>query len=461
MPPTEAPAPPASSPTPEPKVVQPFVPPPAGEEQGRTAGGTKIVSSGVKDGQPPEATDFKAAGKAFLASLQQGERTVAEEITATVQSTQAPGARVHTGTEEEGDEGEEEPIVAKPGELAWDEKAHRWRDERGAFVKAEPPTADERAAAGAPPAAEGEEEEAPAPSRTMFTLPGLAERGEQDIEVELSDPEVVKRLERLRNEGMRRHQFDDAMKDIGARENELRAVEEALTVDPVGFALNAMTRERQLEVAKALLVEHFDQLQPDIDALLDDPVSRANNRVALRDRLQQSRDQLTDHRARMNHAMACIDAARAMVPEGIDDATVDQFLADAEQDLIRAARDGRNVAPDTVASLLERRAALYGFDPIEPTGNGQTRRPPSPGSARPLTPAAQAIADRKKAEARETQQRVRRVQIARRSAASVTPPGVGAATVEAPVIPADADVREVSKILRRRGVANSWLPTGA
>jgi len=190
-------------------------------------------------------------------------------------------------------------------------------------------------------------------------------------------------------------------------------------------------------------------------------VNRANNRVALRDRLQQSRDQLTDHRARMSHAMACMDAARQMVPEGIDDATVDAFLADAEQDMIRAVQSGHQVVPATVAALLEHRAALYGFEAVEPRTNGTTRRAPSPGSARPLSAAAQAIADRKKTEARETQQRVRRVQVARRSAASVTPPGVGAATVEGPVIPADADVREVSKILRRRGVANSWVPSGA
>src|SRR5215471_3400462 len=297
MPPTEAPAPPASSPAPvTERVVQPFVPPPAGADAGTTAGGTKIVTSGVKDGQPAKDTDFRAAGKAYLESLQQGERTVAEEVQAKVRSEQPAATKAVTG-----EAAPDEEVVAKPGEIAWDEKAKRWKDDKGRFVRSDepPPTADERAAAGAPSAEMPDAEDAP--ELTSFTLPGLAERGEHDIEIDIGDPDVLQRLERLRNEGMRRQQYDTAMREINAQQSELKAIEEALTHDPVGFALNAMTRERQLEVARALLVEHFDQLAPDLSVLLDDPVSRANNRVALRDRLQQSREQLNDHRARMNH----------------------------------------------------------------------------------------------------------------------------------------------------------------
>lgn len=480
-----APATPAA-PTPAPAAAatkesvngKPAVLPTPGTELGMLNDGVVIKASGVDPSQPKTATNFKDAGKAFLASLQTGERTVAEEMIAGAQvdnevrrleaTTGSEGAESEEEMEEEvGGEAEQPPV----GETWWDAGKKQWRDNEGKFHKGPPPTDAELAAAGvtapaAPAPEKGKKPEAAAGQPVAVKLAGLAERGEDDIEIEIDDPDVATRLQRLQKDGLRRQAYDEAMATVEGQRAELEAIGSALEMDPVGFALNHMTRERQLEVAEALLVEHFDALVDKINQFTDDPVNRERGRVDLRDRLAASRDEMQDARARQSHAAACMRTAQGLIPEGIDEATAQLFIADAENDLIRAAKSGRPVTPATVPQLLARRAAIYGFEHTEPGDReaaAPTSRRTAPGTARPLSDRARAIAD-KKLEASEAQKRIRRVQVQRRGAAAVAPTGIGAATLQVPVLSEDdmSDVRAASKALRKMNLsATSWEPAGA
>lgn len=461
---------------------QPAELPTPGTEVGMTPGGAVIKASGVDPSQSKEQVNFKDAGKAFLAGLPDKgaanapELTTAEAITAAVQATQgapaaagaAPGA---AATDPAAADAADD--LPPEGELAWDPVAERWRDHAGKFVVAAPPTAEELAVVET---ANAEAAAAGAPQPVKIVLPGITERGEQDLEVEIDDPALATRLQQLANNGLRRKAFEEQRATVEARAAELDAVEQALTVDPVGFALGHMTKERQIEVARALVLEHFDTLLPDLAKWDQDAASRERERVNVRDRMSDSSRQLRSSTEAQQRSVACMRAAESLIPENTDPAVVQAFVRDAERDLIDALRAGRLPTPELVPQLLAHRIALYGFASSEPAGAAaagtsatsstalpsRTSAPApaaaaAPATARPVSDRARAIAAQV-ATASSAQARIRRIQTARRSAASVAPAGVGAATVSVPVVPAGADVRAASKALRQKGLQSSWTP---
>jgi hypothetical protein len=305
-------------------------------------------------------------------------------------------------------------------------------------------------------------------------LSGLTEKGEQDIEVELEDEAAAERIRRLQNDGMRRKAYQEAKGELDNERAELTAVTQAIEADPVSFIVGQMTPERQLDVARALLAEHFDRLIPDIQAYDDEQngaKKRSDARIALRDRVDEAKASITETQARQRHAAACMNAAQSVIPDNTDPATVADFMRDVEIDLVHAARAGKPVTPESVPQLIERRAKLYGFG-AAPSSAAAPAAPatPAPASAAPAKPAdtARPIGDRAtaiaarvitKEEAKNAQSRIRKVQVTRQNAAAVAPPGAGAAPVQVPVIPATADIKEASKIIRKQGQAG-WASAG-
>jgi hypothetical protein len=114
------------------------------------------------------------------------------------------------------------------------------------------------------------------------TLAGLEEKGEQPIEIELEDEAAAERIRRLQNDGMRRKAYQEAKGELDDERAELTAVTQAIEADPVSFIVGQMTPERQLDVARALLAEHFDKLVPDIQSYDDEQngATRARTRVS-------------------------------------------------------------------------------------------------------------------------------------------------------------------------------------
>jgi hypothetical protein len=370
----------------------------------------------------------------------------------------------------------EELVIARDDGATWNETAKRWQNAAGAFVDGDAPTADELSAleTAKTEAKTAADAAANAGAKKKVVLAGLSEKGEQDIELELDDETAAERIRRLQNDGMRRKAFQEAKGQLDNERAELTAVSQAIEADPVSFIVGQMTPERQLDVARALLAEHFDKLIPDIQSY-DDTTNgarlRADARLALRDRVDESRSTITETQQRQRHAVACLNAAHALVPDNADTAVVNDFMRDVELDLVQAARSGKPVTPETVPQLIERRMKLYGFGAAPSSAAAPAApAPPAPAGAAPAKPAdtARPIGDRASAiaarvvtkeEARNAQSRIRKVQITRQNAAAVAPPGAGAAPVQVPVIPATADIKEASKIIRKQGQAG-WASAG-
>lgn len=373
-----------------------------------------------------------------------------------------------------------DPITREDG-ATWNVEAGRWQMPTGAFVAGaapdgatpKPGTTPAKPAAAAPapdPAAKPADERA----WTKIALPGLTDRGEQELEIEIDDPQIVERLNRLKSEAGRARALQKKQGDVDAQAAELAELDAYLEHDPVGFMVSRVKPELREQVARALLLEHFDALVPLIAEFQADPTARAETRLALRDEMDKTRGQMAQATQMRQHAIACVRAAEAMIPESADDDSAQAFLADARADLARLANAGQQVTPQTVPQLLARRASLYGFTQ---TSRGTGDAAPAAGAtpparsapaaapvARPVSDRARDIASRQptREEAAQRQARIRQVQTQRAAAGRVAPAGAGAAPVQTPVLPPEAktDIKSASRYLRRNGkLPETWAPT--
>jgi len=445
-----------------------------------TAPNTTVPTAGAEGTPvPAEHSTVGAASKAFLASLtpeQMGRSLKGPDDVEKAQdvatdaadlSFEPPAGDATTATDGAEEAPPVDPITREDGAV-WDETAERWKDRAGKFVEGAAPEGwvkgEPAAATDGAPAAEAEAK--------VITLPGFQERGEQPIEIDVTDPEVAERLQRLAKDGLRRNEYIARSAKLEARQAEIEEFERAIDMDPTGFLLGKIPTEGQLEVARGLILEHFETLRPEIEKWYENGEERERNRVVLRDRMREASDRAHVESQKLAYAREIMGSVHALVPETADDATVRQFMADVEFDLIQAARRGDRVSPETAPRLVEHRLRLYGFNGSQqPTPESSTVAPsapavPSNGSATPSAPPARPVSDRARAvaqraagptteEARAAQDRVRRAQASRRAAAAIPPAGVGAATVQAPVIPADADIRTASKLIRQKAGA-TW-----
>jgi hypothetical protein len=411
---------------------------------------------------PRAPASFAAAGAAFLAGLKPEQ---AAAPLGGLEDGDEPGDVAEEGT---GAEVAAETITRQEDGATWKPELGRWVNASGQMVAgaapegAPAPKAPAAAAApvaGAPkaPVAGSGEEAAPA---EKITLPGLGERGEEDLELEIDDPVVAERLRRLAKEGLRANAFREQRAALETDRAQLQEVTGAIDADPVGFVIRQMTPERQIEVARAVLLEHFDALLPDIEQLASDPTTRANRRVELRDQMAASERQAGEISRARAYAARVVTAVEGLVPEDADPAEARDFVAAARQHLAQLANQGQSVTPDNVRTLLGRHLKYAGFSAPAPAGSAARPSTPAPSVARPATPAAQAIAARSPSveEATRAAQRVRRVQTQRAAATRVAPAGAGAAPVSVPLLTPEqrTDIRTASRALQKKGLPDTW-----
>lgn len=415
----------------------------------------------------PADDPITAAGKDFLASLTPDQLN--RPLTGPDDDDDgAPAVAAPAPAEAAIDIGE--PITRDDG-ADWNDEAQRWQL-NGKFVAGAAPEGWEAPAKPAPAPATGTPAvAAPAPvaapadsepTGVKVTLPGLSERGEEDIEVEV-DKDLADRIQQLKTDAGRSRALQRRTTQLDQREAALESYEQEMTVDPIGFHLNKMPRDQQLEVARALLVEHMDDLSPDIEQLRDPNIRLAATKQ-LRDGLRTSQDRVATARHVSAMVRDVVRAVEALVPEGTDDAIADLFIADARRDLANAADAKQPVTPQNAKALLARRLTLYGFDKPMPS----TARPaaaPAPGApavptARPVSDRARAIAAQRPAtgDAAAAQARIRRTQGNRAAAARVAPVGAGAAPTQTIALPpeAETDIKAMSKYLLTQGLPQTW-----
>ena len=192
-------------------------------------------------------------------------------------------------------------------------------------------------------------------------LKGHADRGEEDIELVLPDEEAVERWNRAVNDGLRKKDYEAKMQTVQAKEAEVTEFFTALEHNPIGTVLNAIPREASLEVAKALVAEHWDALFPDLQQFSQDPTRVRETRLDSRERSMAADKSARAAIDASKRAGAIMSATEALVPESVAPAIRQRFLEDAERDLVKLAQTGVAIGPETVAQQLQDRIRMYGF----------------------------------------------------------------------------------------------------
>lgn len=420
------------------------------------------------DGAAPKSKPTVAeAGRAFLASLKPEQ--LATELTG-LDDDDAIAEEGHAAV------AAAESIVRPEDGATWKPEAGRWVNAAGQFVAgAAPdgaPTAPAaRAAAPAPapaaaaaPANQGTQKEEPAAGTVeKITLAGLTDRGEEDIELEIDDPIVAERLRRLAKDGLRGAAAREQRRALDADRERFAQVTAEVEDDPTGFVINRMSPERQIEVARALILEHLDALLPEIEELVATPGMRSDKRLELQRNLNKSAGEAQLQRETRAYAGQVMNAVEALIPDDADPEDAREFIQLSRQRLAALSNAGTKVTPENVGTLLARQLKFAGYSgqpaPAAASPAAPAARSAAP-VARPATPQARAIAARSPSieEATRAGQRVRRVQTQRAAATRVAPAGAGAAPVSVPLLPPEAkgSVRAASAYLRKQGLPDTW-----
>jgi len=274
-----------------------------------------------------------------------------------------------------------------------------------------------------------------------IVLPGLKERGESDLEVPVGDPEVAERLRRLVNDGMRKRDYTEKMAEVESFRAERAEFEAVLETNPVGFLMQQVVPERQVDIALALVAEHWETLFPHLEAMAKDPHKMYQARIQARDTMRQSEQEVRVRSEAARREAEILSVVRGLVPEGADDATREQFVRDAERDLIDAVQSGKVLTKESVPDLVKRRMQMYGFAKTATPLVAKKVGAPAPTKALSVE------------EAKQAQARIQKNATVKRNAAAITPGGRGAVATRKPLIPQGADVEAAGAVLRKM---TSW-----
>lgn len=359
------------------------------------------------------------------------------------------------------------PTSAAPAEPASD-PGGQTRDAQGRFAPTEPDTdaapqdgavavsgteegeaeGEEAAASGDEATPEGEGEEAP--EAITVTLTG---RNGEEIPFTVDNEADADVLRALKNDGLRGQEFKRKSGDLEKGFGELRDIGARLKADPEGFMIGELVPERQVSVARALLLNNWDTLAPEIEQFWNDDVAR---RQAMLDIREQSSAKATDVNNLIAGYRSAAEAERTIVgliPETVSEEDGNAFFADATAYLTGLAQQGRAIAPTEIPTALARLVAAYGFTSGPKAGEAPAAPVASTtAAATPTVPASTGsdpLAERKE-KVGATVRRMTQVAKQRTAAARVAPQGAGAAPVEAPRPPKGADISTTTKFLKER-----------
>lgn len=352
------------------------------------------------------------------------------------------------------------------------------RDEQGRFLPkdADPaPVVDDTPAPvdtqEPPPAAEaatdvGAEEEEIDPATIVEILPRHAH--EEPYRIAVDSPEVAERLRQNLNGAMRREQYEEAMREVQQRAQQVEDREVSLIVDPVRTVREVLTPEQQELLVLALMTDDtlYERLGDKLSSLHDD-LSRRELRLDVRDRYSQAREQaaqtVQQQRAVQKNTREVMTALDAIAPEGITPAAREIWKKDAMRELAIVCRHHKIslLDPMAIPTALEARLVATGVDPQQATeaiaravfGRKTPAAAPPSGGA-PRTASAPALPAPPRAGTPQTGQRpVSALKVAheRRAAAAATAgPGVGTpASGGLPTLPSGAGLDEALALVRR------------
>lgn len=306
------------------------------------------------------------------------------------------------------------------------------------------PVSGEDGDAAAPDGDEAAPDGEAAPEPITVTLRG---RNGEEIPFTVESEADADVLRALKNDGMRGEEYRRKSADLESGFAELRDIGARMKADPEGFMISQLTPERQLSTARALLLNNWEQLAPEIEQFWNDDVAR---RQAMLDIREQSTARTADVNNLIAGYRAAAEAERTiagLIPEAASQEESDAFFADATAYLTGLAQQGRAVNPADIPQVLSRMVAAYGFHAA--TAPAAAPATPTTAAQAPSAPASDPLAERKERVAAVVR-RTAQVAKQRTAAARVAPQGAGAASVEAPKPPKGADISTTTKFLKDR-----------
>lgn len=326
------------------------------------------------------------------------------------------------------------------------------RDEQGQFAKLDAQvhgdgTGDETDPEAAAPA--DETPESAADGFVPFVLAGDPARGEEDITIEFpNDPVVQERLARMRNEGMRRREFESAMAQVEQHRLQAEQVITTATLDPAGFAAEYFPPEAKQALVLSWLSdpEFLDSVRDDV-AVLDDDAQRrrvaAEARLRLEDTRKQVAQTLTERQQNRAITQQVTTALGALVPDTLPANAREQWIASMHRELADAVRSGavtkqQLMNPLVLPSVLGPTLQAWGvqnpmqriaavLDGAAPASVSAPRAPSAAVTGGPSLPSgAGNAAMTRTGPSSPSVQQVRDQHAQRRAAAQTGGPGVGA-----------------------------------
>lgn len=330
--------------------------------------------------------------------------------------------------------------------------------EEGADERNDAAAADDDAAGEEAPEVEAEtgeggaEEDADdaADGAPVVRLPGRM-ADDPDVEIKVTpklrealeeqglDPDqYVQRTNQLRNEGLRRRQFEEAMVEVEADRQELQMIERELAERPAEFLTEKIGANLLPDVAKAVLLRlpdaEFERLLETVSEWDNDPSTRRTAAAEAREtsvsRREQMQAQSTAARQRQGFVRDVAGQIVGLVPEDMDEAKANEFFDFAVYKLDQWSRSqpqGTRLDPAQVPSLLDQLGVLapYGLSTNDQAARASARDVTSE-TRRATRPADDPeLAERAKRTGQDLKRREQK-----RKLAATAPAGAGAAAAD-------------------------------
>jgi hypothetical protein len=288
----------------------------------------------------------------------------------------------------------------------------------------------------------------------LVTYPGLAERGEQDIQVELPDGEALERHRRMVNDAQVGRQVKTERRAIDRQREQIESFDDAIEQDPVGVLLERTKPEIRAEVVwHALLTPGvLEELQArlakeqveSLDGLMQDPQLLRALRAEASDARNTMRERVRTTTAAKREA----SAAARRVSDQVE-AALPSHLEGDDRDRVYSGALGflrENLGSLPAAAIKPALVAAFLTDYLQ--AQGIALQPVGPGNGKlPVAPKAPQVAA--KTGAQFTQ-----AAAARRSASAAAPAGAGALPSKArPALP--ESTAERIALMRKQGIART------
>lgn len=409
-----------------------------------------------------EPTDPAAQG-----AQDPGEGGVATETAEEPQLTglQAALARARENLATKGtllptDDGEETPTEEPAGEAEEEEEVEAEAEEEAEDDETEEETeaeAEEEADEEEQEveAEEPEEEEETDPKKFTASLPGR-HPGDPDVEIEVEDQALAERINQLRNNGMRREQFETAMVEIQAAQDELAGIEEEFTIDPAGFVLNNLEGDTIPTVALALLTEPkvWDSLKSTLEKLFDDPKElrtlQAEAKAARLETKDKLKEAATARKQQTENARQITNAIDLMVPETLVDSRRQALIKDLTRDIREHIERNKLQKLDAkdLPTIVADRLQLNGIDPLDARkaikqGKRSQGKPSTAKKTPPKKP--------------KSGKELHRASVKRKQVAAAPGPGKKAAPTEPKKLPAGQTIQERVAAVKKAGGIGVFL----